>query len=189
MIRAFIAIEIDSQVRENICRAIDHLKSGGLAARWVAPTNVHLTLKFLGDVELAQIEAAHMALEEGLRPFRRCTINAKGLGVFPDQRRPRIIWVGMHGTELASLAARVESALLPLGFTPDQRKFSPHLTIGRWRQTDRPPKNLGQELARWKDVEFGATQVDQVVLFQSVLKPEGATYYRLKGVALSSKTV
>jgi 2'-5' RNA ligase len=186
VIRAFIAVEIDSQVRENICRAMDQLKSRSLAARWIAPANIHLTLKFLGDTEVDQIDAIQTALEGRLRPFPRCTINAKGLGVFPDPRRPRIVWVGMYGNELASLAAQVESALSPLGFAPDRRNFSPHLTIGRWRQADRPPKTLRQELANWKDVEFGATRVDEVVLFQSVLKPEGATYYRLKGAALSS---
>lgn len=185
MIRAFIAAEIDPRVRENIWRAVDQLRASGLAARWIAPTNIHLTLKFLGDIEPNQVETVHAVLQERLRPFPPCTINAKGLGVFPDARRPRIIWVGIEGMALASLAAEVESALSPLGFAPESRKFSPHLTIGRWRQTDRPPKTLGQELAKWKDVEFGATRVDEVVLFQSVLKPEGATYHRLKAVTLS----
>jgi 2'-5' RNA ligase len=189
VIRAFIAVEIDPQVIGNICRAIHQLESTSLSARWTAPANIHLTLKFLGDIEPDRIDGIHRALEERLRPFPRCTINAKGLGVFPDPRRPRIIWVGIHGDQLASLAAQVESALVPSGFAPDQRNFSPHLTIGRWRQTDRPPKALAQELAKWKDVQFGATRVDEVVLFRSVLKPEGATYYRLIGVALGRGAV
>jgi len=94
--------------------------------------------------------------------------------------------VGLAGNELATLAAQVESALLPLGFAPEKRNLSPHLTIGRWRQTDRPSKTLDQELASGKGYEFGATRVDEVILFQSVLKPEGATYNRLKSVALSN---
>jgi len=184
VIRAFIATEIDLRVREKICRVIDQLRLDGWAARWTAPANIHLTLKFLGDIEPHKVEAVHAALQERLRPFSPCTINAKGLGVFPDARRPRIIWVGIEGMELASLTAEVESALLPLGFAPESRKFSPHLTIGRWRQTDRPPETLVGELAKWKNVEFGATRVDEVVLFQSVLKPEGAIYHRLKAVTL-----
>ncbi len=184
MLRAFVAVEIDSEVRDRICRAVDQLESRSFRARWVAPANIHLTLKFLGDIAPDQVEAVYTALEGSLRPFPPCTINAKGLGVFPNPRRPRVIWVGIDGKELVSLAACVESALSLLGFAPDQRKFSPHLTIGRWRQTDRPPRNLSQELAKWQHVEFGVTYVDEVVLFQSVLKPEGAIYHRLKAVGL-----
>jgi len=186
VIRAFIAIDIDPQVRENISRAIGQLSSRVLGVRWIAPANFHLTLKFLGDVEQAQIEAISAALEERLRPFPRCTINAKGLGAFPNLRRPRIMWIGLAGNELATLAAQVELALLPLGFAPEKRNFTPHLTIGRWRQTDRPSKTLGQELESWKDYEFGATRVDEVILFQSVLKPEGAIYTRAKAVTLGN---
>ena len=184
MIRAFIAIDIDPQVRENITRAIGQLRSRVLEVRWIAPANFHLTLKFLGDIEQTQIEAIGAALEERLRPFPRFTINAKGLGVFPDLRRPRIMWIGLAGNELTTLAAQVELALLPLGFAPEKRNFTPHLTIGRWRQTDRPSKTLGQELESLKDYQFGASNVDEVILFQSVLKPEGAIYTRAKAVTL-----
>ena len=184
MIRAFIAIDIDPQVRENITRAIGQLRSRVLEVRWIAPANFHLTLKFLGDIEQTQIEAIGAAFEERLRPFPRFTINAKGLGVFPDLRRPRIMWIGLAGNELTTLAAQVELALLPLGFAPGKRNFTPHLTIGRWRQTDRPSKTLGQELASLKEYQFGASNVDEVILFQSVLKPEGAIYTRAKAVTL-----
>jgi len=184
VIRAFIAIDIDPQVRENITRAIGQLRSRVLEVRWIAPANFHLTLKFLGDIEQTQIEAIGAALEERLRPFPRFTINAKGLGVFPDLRRPRIMWIGLAGNELTTLAAQVELALLPLGFAPGKRNFTPHLTIGRWRQTDRPSKTLGQELESLKDYQFGASNVDEVILFQSVLKPEGAIYTRAKAVTL-----
>jgi 2'-5' RNA ligase len=186
VIRAFIAIDIDPQVRENISRAIGQLRSQVLGVRWIAPANFHLTLKFLGDIEQAQIETIGAVLKERLRPFPRFTINAKGLGVFPDLRRPRIMWIGLAGNELATLAAQVESALLPLGFAPEKRNFTPHLTVGRWRQTDRPSKTLGQELESLKDYQFGASSVDEVILFQSVLKPEGAIYTRAKAVTLRS---
>src|SRR5262245_29101946 len=187
VVRAFIAIDIDAQVREKIARAIDQLKPRVPGVRWGNPANFHLTLKFLGNVANEQIEAIGAALEEHVSPFPRCTINAKGLGVFPDLRRPRIIWVGMAGRELTTLAAEVESVLVPLGFAPEKRNFAPHLTIGRWHQTGRPSKTLGQELAEWTGCEFGATRVDEVILFQSVLKPQGAVYSRLKSVALANQ--
>jgi RNA 2',3'-cyclic 3'-phosphodiesterase len=185
VIRVFVAVEIDSQVVDKISAAITELKSRVPGVRWVDPTNFHLTLKFLGNVEEAQINQIGAALEEQLHPFPRFTINAKGLGVFPDLRRPRILWVGLAGIELPSLVSRLESALEPLDFVPEKRSFTPHLTIGRWRQTERASKTLGQALESWKDYQFGATNIDEVILFQSKLNPKGAIYTKLKTVTLT----
>ena len=186
MIRAFIAVQIDAEVIDRISAAISELKPSVPGVRWAAPANFHLTLKFLGDVEETQIARIGATLETQLHPFPRFTINAKGLGVFPDLRRPKILWVGLAGSELASLVSRIETALKPLDFAPEKRNFTPHLTIGRWRQTDRAPKTLGEILRSWKEYPFGSTNVDEVVLFQSVLKPEGAVHARLKTVTLNS---
>jgi 2'-5' RNA ligase len=185
VLRAFIAVEIDPEVIGKISTAITELKSRVSGVRWVAPTNFHLTLKFLGDVEEAQINRIGATLEEQFHPFPRFTINAKGLGVFPDFRRPRILWVGLAGIELASLVSRLESALEPLGFAPEKRSFTPHLTIGRWRQTERASKTLGQALESWKDYQFGVTNIDEMILFQSKLNPKGAIYTKLKTVTLT----
>jgi len=186
VIRAFIAVEIDSQVVAKISAAITELKSRVPGVHWVAPTNIHLTLKFLGNVEEEQIDRIGAALEEQIHPFPRFTINAKGLGVFPDLRRPRILWVGLAGIELESLVSRLESALEALDFAPEKRTFTPHLTVGRWRQSDRAPKTLRQTLEDWKDYPFGSTNVDEVILFQSVLKPERAIHARLRTVTLKN---
>jgi RNA 2',3'-cyclic 3'-phosphodiesterase len=186
VIRSFIAIELDHQVIDKISAAIDQLQSRISGIRWVSAANFHLTLKFLGAVEQEQISRIGAMLDAELCPFPRITINAKGLGVFPDPRRPRILWVGLAGIQLASLVSRVESALQPLGFAPETRDFKPHLTIGRWRQTDRAAKNLGPALESWQEYDFGATHVGEVILFQSVLKPQGAIYTRLKTVTLNN---
>jgi 2'-5' RNA ligase len=187
VVRAFIAIEIDPEVVNKICQTIDDLKSRISGIRWLPAANLHLTVKFLGDVAEGQIDAIGAALTVALHPFPRFTINAKGLGVFPDSRRPRILWVGLTGEQLAALAACVESSLLPLGFAPENKNFTPHLTIGRWRQFDRPARTLKQELEKWREYEFGRSTIEQVTLFQSVLKPEGAVYSRLKTVALHNE--
>ena len=184
MIRAFIAVDLDPRVIEKLCQAIGELKRLLPAVRWVSPQNFHLTLKFLGDIDECRVEAISTALVEALCTFSRLSINAKGLGVFPDLRRPRVLWVGLAGNDLTALAARVESALEPLGFAAQQRPFTPHMTIGRWRQYDRAPKSLGEALAGWRNREFGESKVDKVVFYQSVLKPEGATYHKLRVVAL-----
>ena len=184
MIRAFIAIEIDSQAVKNISERLAQLKPRLPDIRWIPPANFHLTLEFLGAVEETKIDPIYAALERELHPFPRFTINAKGLGVFPDVKRPRILWVGLEGKELIALALRVETALEPLGFAAEKREPKPHLTIGRWRHFDGSSRKLAAELENWKNHEFGASTVAEVVFFQSVLKPEGAVYHRLKAVVL-----
>jgi 2'-5' RNA ligase len=193
VIRAFIAIEIDPATVRRIAAAIEQLKPRSAGIRWVGAGNFHLTLKFLGNIDENKIEPIGAALADALRPFPRLTINAKGLGVFPNPKRPRVLWVGLVGSQLLSLQAKVESALTPLGFAPEEKTFTPHLTIGRWRQGERADrtleKELGQELGKWSDCEFGATSIDEVILFQSDLKPAGAIYRRLKVVTLKPDPV
>jgi 2'-5' RNA ligase len=187
VIRAFIAVTLDSKVIDQIAAASHQLRPEITGVRWVTPANFHLTLKFLGSIDDAAIEPIGATLCEQLRLFPRFTINAKGLGVFPGPKRPRVLWVGLTGDRLVSLASRVESALRPLGFTPEGRKFTPHLTIGRWRDADRAPKSLGRQLENWQARDFGTSNVESVKLIQSMLKPEGASYNYLITVPLSAE--
>jgi 2'-5' RNA ligase len=186
VIRAFIAVELEAQSVQKIADAVARLKPRVPGVRWVAQTNFHLTLKFLSDIDESKVEPIAQALETDLHPFSSFTINAKGLGVFPDLKRPRTLWVGLVGDELIALAAKVEQALVPLGFEPEKRAFTAHLTIGRWRQFGDSPKALGDAIEEWKGHDFGRSKVDRVVLFQSVLKPEGALYRPLKTIALTN---
>lgn len=189
MIRAFIGVEVAPTTIAGITSAIAELKPKLPAIRWVAPANFHLTIKFLGDIEANQVDTIGAALQLALAPFPRCTINAKGLGVFPALRHAKILWVGFFGDELARLAANIDRALLALEFSAEPREFTPHLTIGRWRQVDRSALNLKQELHLWRDRDFGATIVDRVSLFQSVLEPTGAVYSPLKVIKLNDQLI
>ena len=187
MIRAFIAVDLDDPVIEKVCNVVEILKPRITEIRWLRKENLHLTLKFLGNIAESQVEPITAALRHPLGLFSPCTISAKGLGVFPDFRRPKILWVGLTGDQLVQLAAEIESALMPIGFTPENRAFTPHLTIGRWREGSRPVKNLRQEIDSLNDFEFGACAVRQIVLFQSVLKPEGASYSELRTIQLGTE--
>lgn len=189
MIRAFIAVELAPAAIANIASAIAELKPALPAVRWVAPANFHLTVKFLGDIEASQIDAIATTLEPVVTLFPRCTINAKGLGVFPTVRQPKIFWVGIVGAELARLAATVDRALLPLGFSVEAREFTPHLTIGRWRQGEPKVSNLKVLLDRWREHNFGAMTIDRVILFHSELKPAGAVYTQLKLFKLNDQPI
>jgi RNA 2',3'-cyclic 3'-phosphodiesterase len=186
VIRAFIAIEIDPQLVREISAVVADLKPRIAGIRWVSQTNFHLTLKFLGDIEENKITPIAQALELALRPFPRFTINAKGLGVFPDPRRPRVLWVGLEGKKLLELASKIETALDPLGFLPEKRGFQPHLTVGRWRHFDRALTKFADELEKWQDHEFGESTVAEVIFFRSELKREGAIHHRLKAVTLAA---
>jgi len=186
VIRTFIAVDIDRQTVKKISETLVQLKPRVPGIRWGSFTNFHFTLKFLGDIEETKVNSIADALELELRPFPRFTINAKGLGVFPDIKRPRVLWIGLEGKELKDLASKVEKAVEPLGFMPEKRQFQPHLTVGRWREFVDSSRTLGEELERWKSYEFGESTVAEVIFFQSVLKPEGAAYHALKTVALAN---
>jgi 2'-5' RNA ligase len=186
VIRAFIAIEIAPQTVRQISAVVADLKPRIPGIRWVASTNFHFTLKFLGDIEESKIEPIAQALELALHPFPRFTINAKDLGVFPDLKRPRVLWIGLEGKELLELASKVEKALKPLDFVPEKREFKPHLTVGRWRQFDRASRKFLEELEKWQGHGFGESTVAEVIFFQSELRREGAIYHRLRVVNLAT---
>ncbi|HEX2230212.1 MAG TPA: RNA 2',3'-cyclic phosphodiesterase [Candidatus Binatia bacterium] len=186
MIRAFIAIEIDPAVLSRIGEATDVLRGKIPDIRWTLAANWHLTLKFLGGIEEKQVDLIGQALKRELSLFRRFTINAKGVGVFPDPRRPRVLWVGVEGKPLEGLAESVEIALAPLGFEKEKRVFTPHLTIGRWRESKRKNRELENAMEDWKAYDFGRSKVEEVTLFQSILKPAGAEYRPLRSVRLNA---
>jgi 2'-5' RNA ligase len=185
-LRLFVAIELPHDVLAALEATQGQLRAQGLGGlRWVRPEGIHLTLKFLGDIEETKVEPIAHALERALCPFPRFTINVKSLGVFPDGKRPRILWVGLEGNRLSALALAVEKALEPLGFSPEGRGFLPHLTVGRWQRFEAPAKAFAEELKPWQSHEFGESNVTEVIFFRSELKPEGAFYHPLKVVALS----
>jgi 2'-5' RNA ligase len=184
VVRTFIGVQIAPAVRARISEAVTQLSQEISGIRWVPEENFHFTLKFLGATEEAQVEPIEQALEKAIHPFRRFSINAKHLGVFPDLKRARVLWVGLEGSELAALAKKLETVLEGFGFPRENRAFRPHLTVGRWRNFSGSGQQLGEKLKRWDNVDFGQSDVDEVILFQSILKPSGAVYQPLKTVRL-----
>lgn len=181
-----MGVRIDPNVAQKISAVQTQLKRKLPGVRWVGRENLHFTLKFLGPIEEAKNELITEALEGALRLFPRFPILARGIGVFPDIRRARVLWVGLEGNSLASLAAGVEKALEPIGFERGKRGFKPHLTIGRWRSFDGRAELLRDELENWKGYDFGQSWVNEVVFFQSILKSEGAVYNLLRIIRLSN---
>ncbi len=155
--------------------------------RWVAQENLHLTLKFLGSVDENSVTPMMHALENALGPIPCFLLGGKGIGVFPNIKRARVLWTGLEGQGLLRLADAVETALEPLGFPREKRNFTPHLTLGRWRDPGFQPEKLKEQLSIWRNHDFGRSRVNNVVLFQSVLMPQGAAYTSLGEIPLKEQ--
>lgn len=181
MIRAFIAIELPPEVTAALARAQEALgRDKEKGVRWVSPEGIHLTLKFLGNVEESQLPQLEATLAEAATIEDPFTLQLGALGAFPNARSPRVLWVGVAGEaeKLARLQQAVEGKVSPLGFPPEERAFSPHLTLGRVRPEVKPPdrRMLGEKLAQASVGEGPSFPVNALSLMQSTLTPQGARY-------------
>jgi RNA 2',3'-cyclic 3'-phosphodiesterase len=151
---------------------------------WVSRDNVHLTLKFLGDVEAARRDAVAGALARAAAGCSCFHLTVRGLGAFPTAARPRVLWAGVDegAAQAATLARRVDEALVALGFSPEPRVFAAHLTLGRVRAPRADPR-LAEALAAGGI--FGRQRVDRLALMRSQLSPRGARYTELAAAPLA----
>jgi 2'-5' RNA ligase len=179
-IRTFIAFPLPESVLTKISMIQERLKQYNWKVRWVPLSNIHLTLSFLGDIDILQkqrIENTLSPLLASQMPFQLRTGN---LGVFPNPRRPNVIWLGMLGDtqKLIQFQKKVQLSLEPLGFPVDKRPFKPHLTIGRVKSFI--PEN---QLAEMLCMDFSDQPCDfsynRLVFYQSILSSRGAKYYSL----------
>ena len=186
-VRTFIAIELPGRVLASIQEVQNYLKMFGFNIRWIRPDNIHLTLKFLGNIKAEDVEKVGRAISTaagGVKPF---SLEAKGLGVFPDIRRPRVLWVGIAGetTPLNELHKALADALWQMGFPKENRPFRGHLTIGRVKgKID--SKQMLNALKRENATISDPFSVQYLYLFKSDLKPTGAEYTKLIQVPLAN---
>jgi len=193
MLRAFIAIELPGDLQIEITQLIGRLKykAGKSSVRWVSVENIHLTLKFMGDISFSAVATIQDLLNIEVALHQTFTLEIGRVGAFPNQKRPRVIWLGVDlPIELASLQRGIESALTKLGYPPEERPFSPHLTLGRVRE-NASTSELAALTSTLKDVKIGylgKVSVDKIHLFRSDLKPGGSVYTRLSSAQLSHST-
>ena len=176
MIRAFVAVELSDAVRAEVASLENDLRAPGTDVKWVDPATLHLTLKFLGDIDETQKGALEKALREAARGMSPFEIGLEGIGAFPGTTRPRVIWVGVGaGKErLVELSQKVEAACLALGFPAEERPFNPHLTIARLREPQNSRLLVDRHLAsKFEPVEFEAAEL---VVYESDLLPTGSVY-------------
>jgi 2'-5' RNA ligase len=158
----------------------EKLKRFGMPVRWVRPGSIHLTLKFLGDIDQNTVGPISRALSAAVAGWRPLTLGVGGVGVFPGIKRPRVIWAGLREDTpgLLRLQASVEAGLETVGFAREQRPFKAHLTLGRVKGRIAPAQLL-EAVEAFSDFRTGQFEVDGVTLFKSDLKPTGAVYTRL----------
>ncbi len=176
--RLFVALELSDAVRAAVRDLIARLQRARADIRWVRPEGMHLTLKFIGEVPEEKLALIRQALASVASP-QPVALEFGGLGFFPHERRPRVLWVGIQASEnLSPLAAEIEAALEPLGIERENRDYVPHLTLGRFKSSKGTDK-LHEEIAALPSTHFGRIETGEFFLFQSKLSPAGAHYTKL----------
>jgi 2'-5' RNA ligase len=175
-VRTFICIEVPQFIRERIARLQEALGRHEARISWVKPSNIHLTIKFLGDVEAARIPAVCSAAERAVRLSSTFDIEVGGAGCFPSAKSPRVFWVGLTAVPnpLAQLHGSIENELASEGFPREARRFSPHLTIGRVR-SPKQASLVAEELIR-DGFDAESFRVVEVIVMRSDLNAMGSVY-------------
>jgi 2'-5' RNA ligase len=182
--RAFTAIDLSPTIIERIAQISDGLqtKLAGMPIRWVPAGNYHLTLKFLGDVSVANVEMIQEIIYSVANGSQAFEMSVGGFGVFPNEKRPRIIWIGIEAPPvLFSIQRNIDHDTARLGYQTDEREFAPHLTLGRVsRNANHAEIRQMSEILKAETVGFiGATRVKALHLYRSDLQPGGAVYNKV----------
>jgi 2'-5' RNA ligase len=184
-VRSFVAIDLPGHVRMHLAGLQESLRHAGIAARWVRPAAIHLTLKFLGEVPAAQLESIGRGLAAAAEDVPAFSLAAFGLGVFPGVRGARVIWAGLQGEleRLRQLQQGIEQQLAAAGIAREPRPFQAHLTLGRFGRSPQP-RPLVCALAEFSRHGSDPFDITHVALFRSQLGAAGATYSILAQAAL-----
>lgn len=185
--RLFVALDIPEDIRRRVADFARDMRTHAPRARWVRMDGTHLTLKFIGEVSSERLDSIRRALQP-IRVAAPIEIEFRGAGFFPNDRRPRVFWVGIHApAALAELAAEIERNLAPLGISPESRPFQPHLTLARFEHPSESGR-LSQALGDGPGREFGSAIACEFHLYESRLQRGGAVYTRLETIVFARET-
>ncbi len=184
-IRTFIAIDVPEKIKEQIFEVEKELiKSCNEGVKWEEKEKFHITLKFLGDVNENAIDSIYDVLSENLTGFGKFSVIYKGVGCFPDLKRPRVIWIGCEDPsgKLFELQKIVEEKMSELGFEKEDKEYHPHVTLGRVKN----PRNISNLIKKIESINFEseAGEVTEVLIMKSDLKPSGSVYTVLRKIKL-----
>jgi 2'-5' RNA ligase len=184
VIRAFIAIDLSEEIEQRLEDVIRNFKNQllNIPVRWVPAANIHLTLKFLGDVSLSNLDMLTEMIQAEISTHHEFEISVGGSGAFPNLRQPRIIWIGVEApAELMAIQNGIETTTGRLGYAREERAFSPHLTLGRVSRnaSAQDIKVISKVIESSRIGFLGATCVEKVHLYRSDLQPTGAVYTKI----------
>jgi len=186
MIRTFIAIELPEPIKTALGEIQGELRRTQVDVSWTKPSNIHLTLKFLGDLDEKRVEVLRKATCQSMTNAKSFALSTGSIGFFPNQKRPRVIWIGLDGDipTITDLQEKLDHDLAAAGFPAEDKPFSPHLTIGRFRTS----KNLNALVDKISKMNFKAMPftVNHITIMRSHLNPAGAIYTPLEKCALAS---
>jgi len=185
--RSFLAVELGKELAGRIHAIQGTLKAKMEGVRWVGSGGVHVTLKFLGEIDPNVVDQIAEKAQEAVQGITSFTISIGGGGAFPNSRNPRVLWIGVddHHGLLTELQDRVERKLEALGFQRENREYRPHLTLGRVRSGTR--KGVSAEaMQELQQSDVGTMEVKEITLFRSDLKPTGAEYTKLRTIPLQT---
>lgn len=185
--RTFVAIDISDDVRRRVLKARKDLERAPCRVKWVEPGNLHITLKFLGDVDRVKLVSVIDIIREAAKGVAPFELFFSGLGYFPaGGRKPRVVWVGIEDPSgsAARLARELDDKLMGLDIEPDDRPFRAHLTIGRVKNPKGAP-DLAKRIDGTEYGAFGSTTVREVVLYESELTPGGPVYKAIDSARLT----
>ena len=184
-LRAFIAVELPEAAVSFVQRIQETLRSYRFKIRWVKPENIHVTLKFLGEINRDDTETIGTVISGAARDCGPMQFSVKGMGVFPGVKNPRVVWCGLKGdtTALVQFQGHLDEKLIDLGFLREKRPFKGHLTLGRVNGPVSPQKMI-DAIKEISGLESALFEVKTVTLFSSDLHPSGAVYTQLKSIHL-----
>ncbi len=182
-VRSFVALDLAPAVRDRIRELTGDLRRSAPEVRWSSAEKLHVTLKFLGETPAERIEVVRGALAAVAATTAPFAITASGLGVFPDPRRARVVWIGLLAAEVEPLARAIDTVLAGVGFPPEARPFAAHVTIGRVRRPGGWP-GAARVLEAHGGTRFGVTRAEEIVLYRSDFDPAGARYAALDRIPL-----
>jgi 2'-5' RNA ligase len=186
-IRSFLAFELPPQIRHVLTDLFEEVRKAPLDVRWVRPEGIHLTVVFMGNVQEQDLSPMGERVGETCSRFGPFTMALKGMGCFPNNRNPRVLWIGMEGTldRMSRFRNELQEGLLPFGIKEEKREFRPHLTLGRFKKPLKRSADLERLLFEHKGLTSHACSLNELVFFQSDLKPGGAVYTKLQSWPLT----
>lgn len=188
-IRSFLAFDLPKEIRKTVSLIYRGIKASSLDVRWVKEENIHLTVIFMGNVDEKDIDPIGKVVEKACKKYGPFMIRAKGAGIFSNLKNPKVLWIGVEGDieRMGHFRSRLQKELKPFGIKEENRKFSPHITIGRFRKGFNEKDKLKELLAKFNEITSPDALLKELVLFKSELRPEGALYTKINSWLLQGK--